>query len=525
MFRNIFLIFIFFSSGLFAQEPLWERTTGGKYADFLTDGISTMDYGFLLAGSTLSDAGNIKNRGSYDYLLTKYTEDGDKEWSKLFGGLQTDLLRCILPDQDGGFLLGGISNSPEGGIKSLPGIGQFDIWLIKLDLDGNILWQRVLGGLASEDLSDIVSGVDGGYLIGGSSLSAVVLGGNKKESPSGIIPKQSLSYGHEDYWLIKLDASGQIQWQKSYGGSRKDVLKKIIPLREGGYILAGESGSPAGGIKNTSLKGGNDWWIIRIDMQGNILWQRTFGDEAEDILSSAIPTKDGNFLLGGYYTYIDTTSAKNTSDIVLRKIDIDGNLLWKEVYTGSTDDYLTGLLENPDGSLILGAYSAGLKKGKKSLKGKGTEDFLLIKTGENGQELWRQSIGGIGKEVLKKVLLTRDGGYVLLGSSIAPGGKADMQSDFYMVKIGDKDKPVKEKFPLEAIPNPAVLYTQAIIGRDYEKGRFRLFDLNGKVLEERELKGERIIPINMSRYPNGIYLINVRADDYNKSIKVLKSSH
>ncbi len=524
MYKSLFIFLIFLSQWGFSQEQLWERKTGGKQADFLSDGLSTVDYGFLLGGSSLSDVSGIKNSGSYDYLLTKYSEDGAKEWSKIFGGKDTDLLQRILLDYDGGYLLGGISRSGKGGLKTGLHIGGFDIWLVKLDLYGNLLWQKTLGGMADEQLGDIIRTPDGGYLIGGSSSSGELLPVGKKW-PGEVIVKEQQNYGNADFWVVKLDAQGNFLWQKSYGGARKDLLKNILALPGGGYLLAGISNSLPGGNKTAKNKGGNDWWIIKTDSSGNIEWQKSFGDDAEDVLSKMIFTRDKGILLGGYYVYIDPESNKNKADMVLRKIDLDGNLLWKEIYTATTDDYLVDLLQNKDGSLILGSYSASRNKNKKSIKKGDAEDYLLIKTDEQGQELWRVKAGGPEKEVLKKIIMTRDGGYVLMGSRIGGKSGRDMSSDFYMVKIGDKDKPQQKKFPLEAIPNPAVLYTQAVIGNDYEKGRFRLIDLNGKVLQEKELKGEKIVPVNMSYYPNGVYIINIRVDDYSNSTKVIKSAH
>lgn len=321
-----------------------------------------------------------------------------------------------------------------------------------------------------------------------------------------------------------MDKDGELLWQKSFGGKYSDVLKQSVALADGRFILAGNSNSPVSGNKNIENKGKSDWWIIKVDHDGKLIWQKSFGDDADDKLTTMILTKDHNILLGGSHTYIDKTSKQNKADIVLRKIDTNGQLLWQETYDNNGDDFLTNLLENKDGSLILGAYSAS-HSGNKMLKGKAKEDFLMIKTNSNGEEKWRRNIGGIKKEVLQKIISTRDDGYVLMGSSISKGKIGDKNSDFLIVKIADKDKPKHLKLPLEAVPNPAVVYTQAVIGKSYKEGKIEMYDMNGKLLFAQELKGSRIVPIPVTQYPDGVYIISVWADEMQNSVKFIRAKH
>ena len=506
---------------LYAQDKIWQRKAGGVYSDFLYDGIATLDYGFILAGAGISEGGSTK-KGNYDYLLAKYNEEGDKQWQKSFGGNRHDYLKQITLGYDGGYLLSGNSNSGISGIKTVANIGGFDIWLLKLDINGNPDWQKSLGGLADEQVSHVIRANDGGFLIAGSTASEEFTPSGDTYSSPDLIIKEGENYGNLDYWIVKISSKGELQWQKSFGGKYKDELKQVLQLPQGDILLAGNSNSSVSGNKSLAGKGKNDWWLIKLTGQGDMLWQKSFGDEADDKLSSMIYTNDKNILLGGNYTYIDKKSKENKADIVLRKIDINGNLLWKETYDNDGDDYLTNIIQNLDGTLILGAYSTTHTKGiKEKLKGK--EDFLIIKIEETGEELWRRNLGTAKKEVLKKILGTRDGGYVLMGSSMIHG-KGDSNADYLMLKIADGDKPLHEKIPLEAIPNPAITYTQAVVSKDYEKGILRLIDLNGKVLYEKILSGEKIIPLSMRTYPDGVYIINITVDDRaNNSVKVLKS--
>ncbi len=521
--KKILSILLLASQLLPAQDVIWQHKAGGAHADFLYDAVPSLDYGFLLAGASLSQSGMDGQTGTYDYMLAKYDEDGQKQWTKFFGGKGIDHLKQIIPTYDGGYLLAGISNSGISGDKTAGNIGQFDIWLLKLDISGGIQWQKTLGGQANERVARIIRASDGGFYIAGSSASeAFIPSGNKFSSPDLII-KDGENYGALDYWLVKLDSDGQLVWQQTYGGKYNDVLQQVVELPDGSLVMAGNSASPVSGNKSITGKGKNDWWVLKTGRDGKVLWQKSFGDTSDDKLFAMLVLKDGNILLGGNSTPIEKTKTKNSADIVLLKINPNGDKLWQTTFDNNGDDFLTGMLQNPDGTLILGAYTAS--NSKLPVSGKGKDDFLLIKTRADGNELWRRSIGTRCKEVLQKIIATRDGGYVLVGSSIKHTAKGDADSDFLIVKIADKDKPLHEKLPLEAIPNPALSYTKAVIGKDYEKGRLQLLDLNGKVLRSMDLTGERIIPVNMNGYPAGIYIIHVTADKTENSVKVLRAEH
>ena len=521
--KKILSILLLASQLLPAQDVIWQHKAGGSHADFLYDAVPSLDYGFLLAGASLSQSGMDGQTGTYDYMLAKYSEDGQKQWTKFFGGKGIDHLKQIIPTYDGGYLLAGISNSAKNGAKSTENIGQFDIWLVKLDMGGAIQWQKTLGGLATERIRQIIRAGDGGYFIAGSSASGEFIpSGNKLASPD-IIIKQDDNFGGLDYWLVKLDSDGNLVWQQTYGGQFNDELRQVVELPDGSLLLAGNSASPVSGNKNITGKGKTDWWVLKTDRDGKALWQKSYGDTADDKLFAMILTKDGNILFGGNSTPIEKNKTKNSADIVLLKINPNGDTLWQTTFDNNGDDFLTNILQNPDGTLILGAYTAANRK--LPVAGKGKDDFLLIKIKANGNELWRRSIGTRKKEVLQKIIATRDGGYVLVGSSIKHTAKGDTDSDFLIVKIADKDKPLHEKLPLEAIPNPALSYTKAVIGKDYEKGRMQLLDLNGKILQTQTLNGERIVPVNMNGYPAGIYIIHVTADKAESSVKVLKAEH
>ncbi|MCO6176127.1 T9SS C-terminal target domain-containing protein, partial [Flavobacterium sp. NRK F10] len=257
-----------------AQDILWEKTYGGKHAEYLYDAIPTPDYGFILAGSSVSGKnGNKdeKNKGDLDYWVWKMDEHGNLDWQKSFGGNKEDLLQSIALTGDGGFILGGTSASDKGSDKTENSKGKEDFWIIKLNAKGQQLWQRTIGGSGMEKLLSIAQTKDNGYILGGTSSS------NKTITPEGQTPdlygKSEDSRGNLDFWVVKLSETGTIEWQRTIGGKYVDELRSIQPTTDGGYILGGYSNSPASGDKTEENYGLGDYWIVKLDAQGEIDWQ------------------------------------------------------------------------------------------------------------------------------------------------------------------------------------------------------------------------------------------------------------
>jgi hypothetical protein len=520
-----------------AQDILWEKSYGGKHAEYLFDAQPTADYGFILAGSSISGkTGNKEdaNKGDLDYWIWKMDEKGDLDWQKSFGGSGVDLLQSIRLTSDGGYILAGISDSKKGLDKKDDAKGNDDFWIIKLDAKGNELWQKTIGGSGQEKLHSITLTADGGYLLGGSSSSY------KSTNVSGIqdlFGKAENTRGNMDYWVVKLKKDGTIEWQKTLGGKYADELKSVTVLENGNYLLGGTSNSPISGDKIQDNLGFNDFWLIQLDPTGKMIWQQTIGGSEDDNLFALTATKDGGFIVGGNSnsgtSNTKTKGNEKGSDFWVVKFDKESNVLWQEVYNYGERDVLTSIIENEDATFIIGGYaqsevntnSTALSKVKKGDKD-GINDYIALKIKANGEEIWSQTVGSKGEEVMKKLLETRDGGYLLTGTS---NGKASKDknntiggNDFWVVKLKDKTKPEKERLPIEAFPNPADTFTNVVIGFDYTSGTANVYDLNGRQLQTHTLDGSRTLPIEMTSYPTGIYIVEIATDREKNSIKIIK---
>lgn len=541
IFKVKIFFLVFLPSQLFSQDILWERSYGGKHAEFLYDAIPTPDYGFLLAGSSISNKNGNKteaNKGDLDYWVWKMDEKGTPEWQKSYGGNGVDLLQSVKLTRDGGFILAGTSSSDKSGDKKENCKGKEDFWVIKLDAKGGEIWQRTIGGSGQEKLLSIAQTVDGGYILGGTSSS------NKSEpDEKGVEDKYGKtedSRGSLDYWVVKLDSKGEIKWQRTLGGQYADELKSIEQTNDKGYILGGYSNSPISGDKSQDNFGLNDFWIVKLDEDGNESWQHTLGGDHDDNLFALSQTQDGGFIVGGNSnsgaTNTKAQTNKNGTDFWVLKLDKIGTIEWQETYNYGKKDILSSIVENPDGTFLIGGYaqsesnqssvnSVQKTTGKKADK-EGINDYIALKIKANGEEIWTQTVGSKGDEVLRKLFETRDGGYILAGTSKGQVSR-DKQSniggsDFWIVKLKDKEKKDKVKYKIEAVPNPAISYTNVIVTYDYMKGTATLYDLNGRHLQSVTLTGEKTIPMDLSDFPQGIYLIEVKTDVSTDGVKVIK---
>ena len=506
-----------------AQQILWEKSYGGDKVEYLFDAIPTADFGFILAGSSLSSQkGDVAhtNQGNYDYWLWKMDEHGDMVWQKSFGGDGHDLLKSIKHTKDGGFILAGTSNSNISGQKKAHSFGLEDLWVIKLNAAGVEDWQVTLGGRGQDYLSTIEQTNDGGFIIGATSNSDGI-----KEA----LGKKETNKGGLDYWVIKLDQKGKIDWQKNIGGNYEDQLTQVITTSQG-YLVAGYSNSDAIHDKKTTNNGETDYWVIMLDQTGKELWQRNYGQTGTNVLKSVLKTRDNHIILAGEHTPApEDIKHSNTADFQLIKIDFNGDMIWEQTHKTVAINQLTNLIENQDGTLLISGY--GLEQNtvspyaKQKKANEGENDYILIKLTAEGNEIWQKIIGSNGQDQLSKAIETRDGGYLLTGTS---DGKAsrDKRShsqakDFWLVKLQDPDKPLVEKPKMEAFPNPTARYTNVIVGFEFEEATVTIADLAGRIIHQRTTN-DRTVPIDLGNQPEGIYIVEVRSKQDKGSVKILK---
>lgn len=316
----------------------WEKTFGGSGADFATDISKTKDGGYIVCGSTESKNGDITvNNGRFDYWVLKLTTEGELEWEKTFGGTDNDYANSIKPTNDGGYILAGESVSDNGDI--LNNKGGNDFWVLKLNKQGDIDWQKNLGGSAYDEAHAIHQIKDGGYIVGGHS-----------ESSDGDVKKNN---GYNDLWIIKLNKDGKIEWENSFGGSEYDNFKSISPTKDEGYIVGASTSSKIGEIRKD--KQYNNFWILKLDRLGEMEWENVYGGNDNDYLSSVEQIKDGGFIASGYTNSIDgdIKNKNEQGDFWIIKIDENGLLKWEKTLGGENEDYASSIQETNDKSFVI----------------------------------------------------------------------------------------------------------------------------------------------------------------------------
>jgi len=335
-----------------------------------------------------------------------------KQWDYRFGGTNYDYINSYQQTSDGGFILGGYSSSPISGDKSQPCWGQLDYWIIKLNAAGIKQWDKRFGGTDQDVLTSIEQTSDGGYILGGYSSSQA--SGDKTQPSRGL----------NDYWIVKTDSLGNKTWDKRYGGGNDELLASVLQTSDGGYIIGGYSGSGISGDKTTINRGFNDYWIVRTDAIGTILWDKDFGGADYDFLTNLLITDDGGFLLGGASSSpAGPDKSQNiwgANDAWLVKTDSLGNKQWDADYGGFDYDQVNSFSKTNDGGYILGCYSSSGISGNKTQNTWGIGDVWLIKIDGAGNIKWDKDFGGTDiEDGIGSVFQNSDGGFYISCNSFS----------------------------------------------------------------------------------------------------------
>ncbi|WP_197060046.1 T9SS type A sorting domain-containing protein [Sporocytophaga myxococcoides] len=257
--------------------------------------------------------------------LIKYDTDGNQLWLRIYGGSQDDKISYLIQAVDGGIIIAGTTKSSDGDITD-GNNGEYDIFLLKVDDNGNQQWNKTYGGSKNEELIDIIVTPENNYLIGSNTFS------NNGDVTDG-------NNGASDYWLLEIDAFGNKIWNKTFGGSNDDKLVKVCSVPNGGYIAAGNSISTNGDI--TDHKGAEDFWIVKTNNSGTKQWAKSLGGSKEEELTNVLIMADGTYLLGGMTQSSngDILNYHGVQDCFVAKLDKSGNKIWAKAYGGSDVEF------------------------------------------------------------------------------------------------------------------------------------------------------------------------------------------
>jgi gliding motility-associated-like protein len=336
----------------------WTKQVGGSGLDLVYGLTEITGNGYYFAGSTSSSASFAPyHGGSMDAIVGRLDASGNTIWTKTFGGSADELLFSILVLPDTSCVIAGWTNSTDGDGGVLSAAVQ-NGWLIKIDKNGNLIWKKVYGGSFSATFFDLSFSNDGGFIMTG---NVIVPPGNT----------------NTDFYIVKTDANGNLIWQKQYGGASAEGARTVRACSDGGYIAAGNARSSGGDV--SGLHGATDAWIIRIDESGNLLWQKCIGGaQAEDVWEMmALPGDRYLFAAGTSSTDGDITHNKGAQDAMLIEMDGSGNIVSLNTYGGTGFESFFGISSASDGSIILSGNS---NSNDGDISGnRGSSDFILFK--------------------------------------------------------------------------------------------------------------------------------------------------
>jgi hypothetical protein len=360
------------------------------------------------------------------------------------GGSAADYFSSMCATRDGGLIAGGTSYSNKSFDKSQNIRSNGDYWVVKMDNHGKIQWDKTIGGIDNDNFSSVIQTSDGGYALIGTSLS------------NTSVEKSEDSRGSSDYWLVKLDSLGNIQWDKTIGGKGSEYIDNMVQTGDSGYILAGSSNSNISAEKTEDSKGGFDYWIVKLNKNGKEVWDKTIGGSNDDWCSPLALTNDGGVIVGGFsYSNISGDKSENSrggADYWVVKLDSKGKLQWDKTVGGSVDDYCHGVLQTDDGGYILAGSSLSDISGDKTEYDRGGADYWAVKLDKNRNIQWQKTIGGSSDDWVSNhaVIQTKTGGYMLVGGSFstASGDKTEYSrggADYWVVNLSHDGKLLWDK--------------------------------------------------------------------------------
>jgi hypothetical protein len=412
LFFSLLSLFFSFPFNSFSQPPSleWQKSLGGTSYEQMNSIDTARDGGYILAGFTASNNGNVNgNHGSTDYWVVKLSNTGSIQWQKCFGGQGDDIANSIKQTSDGGYIVAGTTSSNDGDVSGNHNLGIEDYWIVKLTSAGNIQWQKCFGGTNSDVANSIDETIDGGYIVAG-----------KSKSNDGDVTG---NHGDADYWIVKMSSIGNIQWQKSLGGSGLEEANSIKHLPDGSYIIAGSSQSNDGNV--SGYHGPNvrpDFWVVKLNNSGQIVWANCYGGSDIDQAYAISPTSDNGYIVSGLSYSKDGDVSQNFGfeDYWIVKLNSTGAIEWQKSLGGSSDDIATSIQPTNDLGYVVAGYSNSVN-GNVS-HNIGGFDYWIVKLGKTGTVEWEKNLGGTDNDKANSLQLTKDGGYILAGAVYSTDG-------------------------------------------------------------------------------------------------------
>ncbi|HEX5001753.1 MAG TPA: T9SS type A sorting domain-containing protein [Bacteroidia bacterium] len=518
-----------------AQTPVFGRVWDRRFGGTLDDNISMFqllpDSGFIIGGTSQSGISGDKTQNNWDpsltatdFWLVRTDSSSNKVWDKRYGGFNTEVLGDVTLTGDGGYICGGQSYSGISGDKSQSNWDASqqsnDYWIIKIDSNGTKQWDKRFGGTSFDIYGATREATDGGYYVTGSSLSGI--SGDKTE----------LNEGSWDFWVIRTNSTGNKIWDHTFGGLNDEFVNWCEATDDGGVIVGGYSNSIVSGDKSEPSQGTWDYWLIKIDSSGNKVWDKTLGGTFQDYLFSICKTSDGGYIAAGQ-SYSGQSGDKSEpnhdlttagSDYWIVKLDASGNKLWDRTYGASEVEQLSRVVETADHGLLLCGESYSPVDGDKTEDNLGVEQSWVVKTDSVGTIEWDKTIFTTGHDELGTAVMINDRCFAVANYTYADTGGYKTQpiwggGDYWIVKLCSDDPlgiPQHNSNPmsLQVFPNPSSAYAEFIIPSALSGPlHITLTDMSGRSVFSQQMAFRQLhqqkYRIDVSPFTPGMYILTV----------------
>ncbi len=501
-----------------SQAPAikWQKSFGGPGIDKCNAIQQTADGGYIIAGETSSTSGDITlNNGTTDFWVAKIDTAGVLVWQKSLGGSGDDRANAVIQASDGGYLVAGTSNSPVSGDVTAPK-GQYDVWVVKLTSTGSVSWQKNYGGTAVDEAYAVQQTSDGGYIIAGDSRS------NNFDL--------TVNNGSSDFWVIRIDGSGVIQWQKALGGSGTEIAYSVQQTADGGFVVSGQSNSNNADVSGNN--GGVDMWVVKLSSTGAIQWQKCYGGTGTDISYAIRQTVNGYIIGGKTDSNNGNVSGNNGAENAwVVNISATGSINWQKCYGGTGFDGCSSIQQTTDGGYI---FTGPASSNTNDVSGNhGSYDYWVVKITATGTLSWQKCLGGSSSDSSMGIQQTSDQGYVVAGRSASSNGdvtNAKGLDDFWVVRFMGVSTPTtpatgineastsNELFSI--FPNPAKGLV-SISSSHSELFNVSVMDVSGRVICERNNQNGNCTIDLSSVAARGIYFVRIESNESREIRKLI----
>jgi hypothetical protein len=495
--RIILLLLFICSASVMAQPSItFQRCTGGTDGDQSVYVTRTHDNGFIVAAVASSVDGDVINsHGNDEAYIIRFDSANNLMWKKSYGGSSDDNATYIMETSDHGFIFVGFSSSSDGDVTI--NYGDDDIWIVKIDSAGNILWQKSYGGSGSDNAFSIIQNTNGDFLVLGMKSDPI---------------------GYWDYWLLNINSSGNLNWQKTYGGSDDDAAYQVIQTLDGGYMLAGFTYSNDGNV--TTNHGEEDVWLVKTDSTGNLQWQKTYGGSYEEYLDNVMQLSNGDYVFAASASSDDgdVQSSILGPDFWVVKTDPSGNIISEKCFGGTGWDEPYRMIHTSDNGFIVTGVSGSNDVDVSD--NNGDWDAWTLKLDSNLNKVWEINAGGTDEDLAYGVCELSPNEYVVTGYTFSndidvSGNHGGGYEDIWTFRISTITgvPEIVSGNEMHVFPNPA---TTNLNVQFYSDGNreciIAINDVCGRRMIQRDMTiatGINKVQFNTGNFDPGIYVLTV----------------